>query len=223
MCTRSSAYIQAHSLALRWMPGTAAGSGLRVKSCIALPSTDFMPIQPTQVYQKGDQISAVSSSLWTLSLSIPLGKSALLFCVSSYHNADSVSPLICNMFCFLCKKKKKKEMFCFFTLWKFLCCLLLAFSFSLYCTVTPFCKMVLTADWAPVFWLLCTPITRFFILQRVQCENMAPMNSTNSCLLEADRKCLINILWPGFGCISQIVSCNVLSTPPRGAFSFLLF
>lgn len=109
MCTRSSAYIQAHSLALRWMPGTAAESGLRVKSCIALPSTDFMPIQPTQVYQKGDQISAVSSSLWTLSLSIPLGKSALLFCVSSYHNADSVSPLICNMFCFLCKKKKKKR------------------------------------------------------------------------------------------------------------------
>lgn len=113
-CTRSSAYIQAHSLALHWMPGTAAESGLRVKSCIALPSTDFIPIRPTQVYQKGDQISAFSSSLWTLSLSIPLGKSALLFCVSSYHNADSVSPLICNMFCFLCKKKKKKkEMFCF--------------------------------------------------------------------------------------------------------------
>lgn len=45
-------------------------------------------------------------------------------------------------------------------------------------------------------------------LQHSQCQNLAPMNSTNSCLLEADRKCLINILWPGFGCISQIVSCK---------------
>lgn len=138
---------------------------LRVQSCIALPSTDLMPIRPTQVYQKGDQISAVSSSLWTLSLSIPLGKSALLFCVSSYHSADSVSPLICNTFCFLCKKKKKKkkEMFCFLPCESSYAVYLLAFSFSLYCTVTPFCKMVLIADWAPVFWLLCTPITCFFI------------------------------------------------------------
>lgn len=146
-------------------------SGLRVKSCIALPSTDFMPIRLTQVYQKGDQISAVSSSLWTLSLSIPLGKSALLFCVSSYHNADSVSPLICNMFCFPCKKKRNVLLF---TLWKFLCCLLLAFSFSLYCTVTPFCKMVLIADWAPVFWLLCTPITCFFICNASSVKTWLP-------------------------------------------------
>lgn len=106
MCTRPSAHIQAHNLALHPMPGTAAESGLRVKSCVARLSTDFMPIQPTQVYRKGDQISAVSSSLWTLSLSIPPGKSALLFRVSSCSSADSVSPLICTLFRLPCKKNK---------------------------------------------------------------------------------------------------------------------
>lgn len=113
-CIQAHTHIQAHGLALHWIPGTTAEASLRVKSCIAVPSMDSMPIQPTQVYQKGDQISAISNSFWALNLSIPLGNSVLLFCVSSYHNADSVPLLICNIFYFSCKKKKKKkEMFCF--------------------------------------------------------------------------------------------------------------
>lgn len=153
-------------------PGTTAEASLRVKSCIAVPSTDSMPIQPTQVYRKGDQISAISNSLWALNLSIPLGNSALLFCVSSYHNADSVPLLICNMFYFSCKKKKKKKCFAFYPVR--VPVLLLAFTFSLYCTVTPFCKMVLIADWAPVFWLLCTLITCFFICSTAGAKTWCP-------------------------------------------------
>lgn len=141
------------------MPGTAAESGLRVKSRTALPSVDFTPIWLTQVYQKGDKnlLFQVHFGLWACRSH---WERVLCCSVSSYRNADSVSPLICNTFCFPCKKKK---CFLLFTLSKFLCCLLLAFPFSLYCTVTPFCKMVLIAVWAPVFWLLCTPITCFFI------------------------------------------------------------
>lgn len=166
-------HIQAHGLALHWTPGTTAEASLRVKSCIAVPSTDSMPILPTQVYQKGDQISAISNLFWALNLSIPLGNSALLFCISSYHNADSVPLLICNMFYFSCKKKKKRNVL-LFTLWEFLCYCLLS-HFHCICTVTPFCKMVLIADWAPVSWLLCTPITCFFI-----CSTAVPKPGTHA-------------------------------------------
>lgn len=126
-CIQAHTHIQAHRLALHWIPGTAAEASLRVKSCIALPSTDSMPIQLTQVCQKGDQISNISSSLWALSLSIPLGNSALLFCVSSYHNADCVSLLFVICFTFLVKRKRNVLLF---TLWEFPCyCLLLHFHY----------------------------------------------------------------------------------------------
>lgn len=163
-----------------------------------------MPIQPTQVYQKGDQISTISSSLWALSLSIPLGNSALLFRVSSYHNADSVPLLICNMFYFSCKKKK--EMFCFLPCES--SCAIACFRIFtvLYC----YSFLQNGANcWLSSCFLTASHTNHLLLhLQHSQCQNLAPMNSTNSCLLEADRKCLINILWPGFGCISQIVSCK---------------
>lgn len=75
------------------------------------------------------------------------------------------------IFYFSCKKKKKK---CFAFYPVRVPVLLLAFTFSLYCIVTPFCKMVLIADWAPVFWLLCTLITCFFICSTAGAKTWCP-------------------------------------------------
>lgn len=152
-----------------------------------------MPIQPAQVYQKGDQISAILNSSWALNLPIPLGNSALLFCVSSYHNADSVPLLICNMFYFSCKKEKKK-VFCF------LPC-------ETSCAIA--CFHIFTVLYCYSFlqngancWLSSCFLTASHT------NHLLLHFHKLSCLLEADRKCLINILWPGFGCISPIVSCK---------------
>lgn len=76
-------------------------------------------------------------------------------------------------FTFLVKRKKKRNVL-LFTLWEFLCYCLLS-HFHCICTVTPFCKMVLIADWAPVSWLLCTPITCFFI-----CSTAVPKPGTHA-------------------------------------------
>lgn len=201
------------------MPGTAAESGLRVKSRTALPSVDFTPIWLTQVYQKGDKnlLFQVHFGLWACRSH---WERVLCCSVSSYRNADSVSPLICNTFCFPCKKKKM-----FFAFYPVKIPLLSIACFPIFTVLYCYSFLQNGANCCLSSCFLTALHTDHLLLhlQRVRRKNVAPMNSTNSCLLEADRKCLINILWPGFGCISQIVSCNVLSTPPRGAFSFLLF
>lgn len=129
------------------MPGTAAEPSLRVKSCIAL-TFHRLYTHPLRFIRKETKslLFQVYFGLWACRSH---WERVLCCSVFSYHDADSVSLLICNAFCFPCKKNRRNGLL--FTLWPFLCCLLLAFAFPLYFTVSPFCKMVLFADWCSCF------------------------------------------------------------------------